>query len=188
MLVLNRESYVEMFETDRLQVRPLTQDDCPALTEILSDPAVMQYSVRGVCDEAATRKFIDWCLECYASSGLGPWGLLDKFSGDLIGFCGIGPEEVAGIEEINLGYRLAQRYWHQGYATEAAEAVLAYAFSQQLAASVVVIIEPEHIASLRVCEKVGFRHYTPLVFHNRPVRVYRMLIADWRDQQGSSPG
>ncbi|SEG19510.1 GNAT family N-acetyltransferase [Marinobacterium lutimaris] len=179
---------MELFATARLSVRPLTQHDCPVLTEMLGDPEVMQYSVRGVCDEAATRQFIDWCLQCYATNGLGPWGLVDKHSGDLIGFCGIGPEEVAGIEEISLGYRLAQRYWHQGYATEAAEGVLAYAFSEKQVASVVVIIEPEHLASVRVAEKAGLEHYTRAVFHERPVRVYRMTMADWRDQRGSYPG
>lgn len=79
------------------------------MTKILSDPEVMKYSIRGVCDEDATRRFIDWCLECYASLGIGPWALIAKDSGRLVGFCGVSPEEVNGVEEIGLGYRLAKR-------------------------------------------------------------------------------
>lgn len=176
---------MQPFETDRLLVRPLTQNDLPALAEMLGDPEVMKYSVRGVCDKAETRSFIDWCLECYSSHGMGPWGLVDKNSGDLLGFCGMGPETVAGIEEINLGYRLATKYWNRGFATEAVEAVLAYAFGHKLAASVVVIIEPEHLASVRVCEKAGFGHYTSLEFHHRPVRVYRMTAQEWSELRSS---
>jgi len=41
-------------ETERILIKPLSLDDAPALTEILSDPEVMKHSVRGVCDESAT--------------------------------------------------------------------------------------------------------------------------------------
>lgn len=179
ILSMHRENSVQLFETERLFARQLSHRDLPALTEILSDPEVMKYSVRGVCDEAATRKFIDWCLECYSFHGIGPWALVEKDSGDLVGFCGVGPELVADVEEINLGYRLARKFWNQGFATEAVKGVLDYAFGQKNFASVVVIIEPEHGASVRVSEKAGFRHYTKLEFHGRPVRLCRMTCQDW---------
>lgn len=177
--IVERKLSVQLFETQRLAVRQLSLQELPALTEILSDPEVMKYSVRGVCDEAATRKFIDWCLACYSSDGMGPWALLEKASGELIGFCGVGPELVDDVEEINLGYRLARRFWNQGLATEAAKGVMQYAFDQKHCESVVVIIEPEHTASVRVTEKVGFGDYTVRDFHNRPVRLYRMTCEDW---------
>jgi len=123
---------VPLFETERLIVRKLSHQDVPVLTTILSDPEVMRFSVRGVCDEAATLKFVDWCLDSYASHGIGPWALCVKESGDFIGFCGIGPEYIDGVEEINLGYRLAHRFWQQGYATEAVKGVLQYAFGQKI--------------------------------------------------------
>ena len=168
-----------LFETRRLIGRQLTRQDLPELTEILSDPEVMKYSVRGVCDENATREFIDWCLECYASHGMGPWALVEKDSTDLVGFCGVGPEMVDGIEEANLGYRLARRYWNQGLASEAAKGVLDYAFGRRQLSTVVVIIEPEHVASLRVAENAGFNEFGVLEFHNRQVRLYRLTRQEW---------
>ena len=176
---MHKEVSVQLFETERLVARRLSLQDLPALTEILSDPEVMKYSVRGVCDEEATGRFIDWCLECYSSHGVGPWALLEKASGALMGFCGVGPELVGDTEEINLGYRLARRFWSQGFATEAAKGVMQYAFDQKHCESVVVIIEPEHTASVRVTEKVGFGDYTVDEFHNRSVRLYRMTCEDW---------
>nr|WP_252737817.1 GNAT family N-acetyltransferase [Marinobacter salexigens] len=176
---MNKECSVQLFETQRLVVRQLSFADLPALTEILSDPAVMEYSVRGVCDEEATRQFINWCMECYASHGIGPWALSEKASGDLIGFCGVGPELVGEFEETNLGYRLARRFWNQGLASEAVKGVMQYAFEQQNCESVVAIIEPKHTASIRVTEKAGFRDYTAREFHSRPVRLYRMTRDDW---------
>ena len=167
-------------ETHRIRFRPLSLNDLSSLTPILSDPEVMRYSVKGVCDESATRKFIEWCLERYATHGLGPWALIAKSTSELIGFCGVSPEVVEGVEEINLGYRLARNYWGQGLATESATAVLNYAFNRAGIGSVVVIIEPEHEASLRVARKAGFSHYRSVQFHGRPVRLYRMSHAQWR--------
>jgi len=166
-------------ETERILIKPLSLDDAPALTEILSDPEVMKHSVRGACDESATRKFIQECLSCYKSHGVGPWALIDKKSKDFIGFCGVGPESVGEIEEFNLGYRLAKRYWGLGLATESARAVLAYALGERGLKSMVVIIEPKHVASMRVAEKVGFSNFKNKQFHGREVRVYRMTRDQW---------
>ncbi len=168
-----------LFETPRLIGRQLSRQDLPELTKILSDPEVMKYSVRGVCDENATRDFIAWCLECYESHGIGPWALVEKDSNDLVGFCGVGPEMVDGIEEANLGYRLARKYWNQGLASEAAKGVLDYAFGRRQLATVVVIIEPEHVASLRVAENAGFNEFSVIAFHGRPVRLYRLSCQEW---------
>lgn len=179
---METERSVDLFETTRLIVKELSSRDIPALTEILSDPAVMQYSLRGVCDEAATRQFIGWCMDCYSSCGFGPWALFEKTSGDLVGFCGVGPERVGDVEEINLGYRLARRFWGQGLATEAVRGVMQYAFEQKRCASVIVIIEPEHTASVRVTEKSGFGAYTVREFHGRQVRLYRMTDRVWRSR------
>ena len=87
---------------------------------------------------------------------------------------------VGNVEEINLGYRLARRYWNKGLASEAAKAVLDYAFDRKQLDSVVVIIEPEHVASLRVAEKAGFQSFDTIEFHGRPVRLYRLTRKHWR--------
>ncbi|SCZ67919.1 GNAT family N-acetyltransferase [Thiohalomonas denitrificans] len=173
-------------ETERMLIRPLSLDDVPALTGILSDPEVMKHSVRGVCDEAATRKFVKWCLACYESHGVGPWALIDKESSAFIGFCGVGPERVGDAEEVNLGYRLARGYWGRGLATESTRAVLAHAFGIKEFESVVVIVEPEHVASLRVAEKAGFCGFREVTFHGKPVRLYRLTREEWTERHNTS--
>jgi RimJ/RimL family protein N-acetyltransferase len=173
-------------ETGRMLIRSLSLGDVPVLTEILSDPEVMKHSVRGVCDEEATRRFVEWCLACYKSHGVGPWALIEKGTSNLIGFCGVGPERVGDAEEINLGYRLARRYWGRGLATESARASVAYAFETRKFESVVVMIEPEHIASLRVAEKAGFRNFQQVAFHEKPVRLYRITRDQWSETHNTS--
>lgn len=174
-----REAQLQVCETERLILRRFSLHDVPALTEILSDPEVMKHSVNGVCDEAATRKFIEWCLSCYESHGVGPWALVDKETTELVGFCGAGQEMVSGVEEINLGYRLAKRYWGKGLASEAARAVRDYVLREKQFSSVVVIIEPDHPASLKVAENAGFSNFEMLEFHGRTVRLYRLTVEQW---------
>lgn len=166
-------------ETERLVLQPFSYDDVSELAAILGDPEVMKFSVRGVCDRAATLRFIDWCRSCYERHGLGPWALFDKIEGELCGFCGLGPESVGEVEEINLGYRLARHYWGQGLATEAAKAALDYGFRRQPVETVIAIIEPENVASLRVAEKAGFSEFRDMAFHDRPARLYRMSREQW---------
>lgn len=168
-------------ETARLLIRPLALRDTPALTRILSDPEVMKHSVRGIHDEAATQRFVEWCLGCYESHGVGPWALIEKGTSVLVGFCGVGPELVRDVEEINLGYRLTRRYWGRGLATESARAALAHAFTVKAFQSVVAIVEPEHTASRRVVEKVGFHRFQEMEFHEKAVRLYRLTNDDWRE-------
>ena len=170
---------MKICETQRLIIRQFSIDDVPLLSQILSDDKVMKYSVRGVCDEDATRDFISRCMACYVSYGLGPWALIDKSSNLLIGFCGVSPQSVAGNEEPNLGYRLAVDFWNKGLAYEAATSVLEYVFTQTAHKSVVVIIEPGHIASLKVAKKIGFTGYNTHEFHGRTVQLYRLTKPQW---------
>ncbi len=169
-------------ETPRLRLRPLFTSDVPALAEILADPEVMRHSLRGVCDEMATRVFLDWCFDCYITHRTGPLAMVERDSGDFVGFCGVSPEKVKGVIELNLGYRLARRHWGMGLATEAAVAVLAHAFGDRQFDSIIAIVEQMHAASLRVVEKAGFDSFEALEYHKRPVRLYRMQREQWQQR------
>jgi len=160
-------------------VRPFRLDDVSELASILSDADVMKYSVRGVCDESETRVFIEWCMSCYVSHDVGPWALVHKEDLNLIGFCGIYTENIDGVEELSLGYRLAKQYWGKGLASESVKGVLQYAFDIKALKSVVVIIEPENVASLRVAEKAGFTIYNVIDYHSKKVRLYRLNQEQW---------
>lgn len=169
-----------MIETNRLFLRRLSLDDLTPLTDILSEPAVMEYSVGGVYNEEKTRNFLEWCLECYKFYGFGPLALIEKSSSQLIGFCGLSPEEVGEKDELNLGYRLAPHSWGKGYATECCIGVLNDSFLNGNIESVTVIINPEHEASLRVAKKVGFKDFKMGVFHGQKVEIYHLNQSDWK--------
>ncbi|ALM54631.1 GNAT family N-acetyltransferase [Halomonas huangheensis] len=168
-----------LIETERIQLRRFLDQDLVDLTTILSDPEVMRFSIRGICDQKATRSFIEGCLASYSEYGFGPLAIVDKGAGDLVGFCGICYEMVDECREVSLGYRLARRYWNQGLATEANSAALEHAFTQLGVESIITLIQPENPASWKVAEKIGFCDYTEMTFHERHVRCYRITREQW---------
>lgn len=107
--------------------------------------------------------------------------LIDRESNEFAGFCGLVPEEVEGVEEVGIGYRLARRFWQRGLAPEAARTVMAHGFDVLRLDEVVAVIEPANLASLRVAEKIGFRAFVTCRFHGREVRLYRLCRTQWRE-------
>ncbi len=178
-LLCAREDQMYLIETDRLLHRELSLDDLVPLTDILRDPAVMKYSVGGVYNEEKTRTFLEWCFECYKSHGIGPLALIEESSSQLIGFCGLSPEKVEEKEEVNLGYRLAKEYWGKGFATESSIGILNDAFRNKNIESVIVIINPEHVASLKVAKKIGFKDFDSCIFHEQKIHLYRLNHSQW---------
>ena len=88
---------MQLLETMRLQGRQFSLNDLADLTVILSDPEVMKYSLNGVYDEAATREFIEWCMECYDTHGFGPLAQIDA---DPPPQCPFQPEVIVTINAV----------------------------------------------------------------------------------------
>jgi len=170
-----------LLTTHRLTLRELTLADGPALAAILADPEVMRYSVRGVMSAHATLEFIQWCIESGTDAGLAPRAMVDNVSGSLIGFCGLNRERVDGADEIELGYRLAPSFWGRGLATEAVRATLDHGFGELGLASIIAIVQPANVASVRVIQKVGFNGFVHSQYHRLGVRIYRMTREQWRE-------
>ena len=59
-------------QTERLIIREYTEADFEALYEILSDAETMRYYPKPY-DRAGTRRWLDWCLDCYNRYGFGLW-------------------------------------------------------------------------------------------------------------------
>lgn len=166
-------------ETARLRLRPIRDDDLDALAAMLADPEVMKHSVGGVYDRERTAGFIAWCAALYHERGFGPLAMVDKETGGFVGFCGLTPEVIDGAgggeaEEIGLGYRIRRDAWGRGLATEAATAVVRYAFDTLGVSSLCAIVDRDHPASAAVARKVGFVAAEETEFSGRPVRILRL--------------
>jgi RimJ/RimL family protein N-acetyltransferase len=145
-------------ETERLVLREWRAEDAAALFALTSDPEVMRHiGDRRPWDTVERAEaWLGRVAESYRERGYGFWAVVEKSSGREVGSCGFGPQPGTGAPEF--GYLYARHAWGRGYATEAGRAVMHYGFERLGFARVVACTTPEHTASQRVLEKLGF-HY-----------------------------
>lgn len=144
-------------KTERLILRPFQSTDLNSAYQLFSDPEVMRFSLHGPYTEQKSKNFIEQCMFKSKNNEPSLLAVIDKKSNQLIGSCGFFPQQIQGMAELELGYRLLKNYWGQGLATEAAMAMKAYAFNEMGLTRLISLIEAENIASVRVAEKNGFK-------------------------------
>ena len=108
-----------IFETERLIVRELEQADFGDLAEILQDAEVM-YAYEHDFTDKDVQEWLDRQRARYEQYGFGLWAVLLKPEGLMIGQAGLTMQPYRGEEVLEIGYLLKKKYWHRGYATEAA--------------------------------------------------------------------
>jgi [ribosomal protein S5]-alanine N-acetyltransferase len=143
-----------ILETPRLRLREFVPQDVDTLLAVLGDPVAMQY-YPAAFDRREVEEWIERNRSRYESDGYGLWAMLLKNSGELIGDCGCFLRDVAGRDEIEIGYHVRRDLWGNGYATEAAQACMQYAFTKLGVDRVISLIRPENVQSIRVAEKNG---------------------------------
>jgi len=157
---------VFLLETERLLIRNWRDEDRNLFREINRDPKVMEFFPwRRTYEEADA--MLERLRTMIEETGLGFYALEEKESGEPVGFCGIGPASISPVmpeETIEIGWRLATRYWGKGYATEAAQAVLKYAFEDRRLDAVLSFAVAENTRSTAVMRRIGLRRLAILDF------------------------
>ncbi|BAZ46466.1 putative acetyltransferase [Chondrocystis sp. NIES-4102] len=166
---------MQIIETPRLSLRYITISDLEALVPILGDPKVMEFSLLGVHNRQQIRQFIEQRLLSYLETGFGLYAVVYKENQELIGYCGFFIQKVAQQQEVEIGYRLATKYWGQGLATEAAQAVLNYGKQRYNFQRFICLIDPANTRSIRVAQKLGMTLETKLVYHGLDVEMYSLI-------------
>lgn len=161
-----------IWETSRLILRKITDEDKEPLLQILGDPEVMRFSVHGPDDEAGVLKFIEATKRRYERDGVAQWAVIEKSSGQFIGECGISVQMVDNQKVYEIGYRFNRQYWGKGFGSEAAIACRDYGFGKLELSRVISIIEKENQASIGVAKKVGMTLEKETTFHQIPVEIY----------------
>jgi RimJ/RimL family protein N-acetyltransferase len=141
-----------MIETPRLILRPWRDEDRDPFWAMAGDPRVMEFLpplTRDGSDAA-----VDRMIALEAEHGYVFWALERKSEHDFIGFCGIMPPR-SPIFEHEVGWRLAHHAWGQGYAREAAEASLNWAWANLSAPSITATTNPANRRSWGLMERLG---------------------------------
>lgn len=139
--------------TARTRMRPLTSDDVDLVHKLWTDAAVRKFLWDDVViDRERAAQVVDMSGRDFAAHGFGLWLIQLQGSGQTIGFCGLRESEHGAPE---LLYGLWPQWWGQGFATEAARAVLAYALGILGHAVIAAATDVPNLASIRVLTRLG---------------------------------
>ncbi len=167
-------------QTDRLLIRQFEPGDWPAFHAYASDPGVMAYIPGGPLSQDQAIQFV----QKHAGEQAEAFAVLIKNTDTLIGHLTFHPWFAPQTYE--LGWVINPPFQAQGYATEAARALLQYCFETLMAHRVIATCQPENHASYRVMEKLGMRregHFQKCIYRGEQIwwdeLFYAILETEW---------
>ncbi|MGC1873009.1 MAG: GNAT family N-acetyltransferase [Acidobacteriaceae bacterium] len=180
-----------MIETERLRLRRWREADLPAFAAMNADPNVRRYfSSRLTREEsdASVARFI----RMYALDGYAFMATELRKNSEFIGLIGIQRMSFLlpgrSVPAVEIGWRLNEKSWGKGLATEGARACLDRAFGQFRLPEVVAFTTPANLPSRRVMEKIGMTRNPdddfddPRIPAGNPCQrhvLYRIQKSDW---------
>ena len=150
-------SKIPSLETERLLLREMKKSDFNDVYEYSSNPQTSEYLLWEVHRSPEyTKEFLDYVISKYKSGEYNDWALVYKPDNKMIGTCGFTKiDQENNVAEI--GYVINPNYWNMGIATEAAEAVIDFAFNTMGMNRVEAKFMYGNDASLSVMKKLGMK-------------------------------
>lgn len=148
---------MQVLETDRLIIRWLTVEDAAFILELVNDPSWLRFiGDRGVRTLEDARNYIlKGPAEMYGRLGFGLYLVELKDEGVPIGTCGLIKRD--SLKDVDIGFAFLPSFRGQGYAYEAASAVLAYGKNTLGLKRIVAIVSPGNERSIKLLEKLGLQ-------------------------------
>lgn len=143
------------FETSRLKFSPVALDDASLIFDGYASrerPTRFMNFARHEC-LAESEAWAARCVKCWNDGSAFPWTLTNRLTGAYIGNI----ELRLAPPKADFGYILCEDAWGQGYASEAASAIVGRALGQPEIFRVWATCHPDNVASARVLEKSGLR-------------------------------
>lgn len=177
---------VQSIETQQLIIRRFAPTDWQAVYAYTSDASVMAYIPDGSFSETQASEFVDKHTGAHAEA----FPVILKTEHQLVGHMIFHPWFAPRTYEI--GWVFHPAYHGQGYATEAARALLHYGFEELQSHRIIATCQPENSASYRVMEKIGMRregHFRKCIYYQDNLwwdeYFYAILEEDWFSRNGS---
>ncbi len=173
--------------TARLTLRDFTADDWPAVLAYQRDPRYLRYYEWTERTPEDVRAFVGLFLAQQQERPRLRFqpAIVLTATGELIGNCGV-RRSSAGSPVAELGYEIAPDRWGHGYATEAARAMLTFAFDELRVHRVAAWCVADNAGSIRVLQKLGMRREGHLreteQYKGRwwDTLVFALLEPEWR--------
>jgi RimJ/RimL family protein N-acetyltransferase len=146
----------DSLRTPRLILRRWLPEDRVPFAAMNADPRVMQFFPAPLTPDESDNLLAR--IEAHFDQhGFGLWAVEVPGTASFAGFIGLStPRFDAPFTPcVEIGWRLAARYWNLGFATEGARAALSYGFEVLKLNEILAFTVPDNVRSLRVMEKIG---------------------------------
>lgn len=145
-----------VLETERLVLRRLTLDDAEFILSLLNEPSFLQYiGDKKVRNTAGARQYLlNGPIASYEQNGFGLYLVELKEPQTPTGMCGLLKREE--LADVDIGFAFVPDFWGQGFASEAAKAVMNYARQTLKLKRIVAITNPDNESSIKLLERLGF--------------------------------
>ncbi len=173
--------------TARLRLEPFNQSHLDGLQAMNSDPQVMRY----ITGRAETReetlasiarvkaRWDEWLFSW--------WVFIERDSHQIIGAGCIQHLGRDAANPLEIGWRLRQDKWHQGFASEAAQEMARFAFETFGVGTLCAVCHPDNKASEKVMQRLGMQFRAIEHWYDADMLTYAMTRADW-DGRPALPG
>ncbi|WP_068786164.1 GNAT family N-acetyltransferase [Paenibacillus phocaensis] len=175
--------------TERLRLREYTWEDEPAAHAYAADPLVVEHMLWGPNTSEETRDFLRQAIQKQDDVPRDTYELavILQTTGQLIGGCSL---ILAGARQAELGYCFHRSFWGQGYATEAARAMMRMGFQDLGLHRIYATCRPANEGSAKVMQKLGMQyegHFREHRWHKgrwRDSYQYSILSREFEDKGG----
>ncbi len=174
--------------TSRLILRQWKDSDLPIFAEMNSSEKVMKYFPK-LLSEMESNAFASRLVDLIEKRGWGLWAVELKESSEFIGYTGLHDiaVELSFSPAVEIGWRLSDKYWGKGYATEAAKKVLCFAFNEIGLDEILSITSVINYPSRAVMERINMTDSVKNFFHpsipdDSPLKehvLYKITKSDW---------
>jgi ribosomal-protein-alanine N-acetyltransferase len=172
--------------TYTFSLRPWTLEDAPALLALMQEAGMFRYFPPSptLPSLEKAQRYINHHLAHWQQRGYGHWAVVTH-AGELAGWNGL--EYLPETDETEVAYILGQAYRGRGISTTAARAALEFGFRSAGLTSIIGLVHPENIPSIRVLEKCGLGFIDNKVYFGMEMRRYRIEKADFEACSRSWP-
>ena len=150
-----------VLETDRLLLREMKMSDAEKLYEMDFNPNVHKYLWnKPVTSIEEVYKYIEMVRDQYVKNEIGRFVVIEKESNELMGWAGLKYNTEMVNNKVNfydIGYRLNEKFWGKGYASEASFAWLDYGFNVMKINVMQAATHADNIGSNKILKKIGLK-------------------------------
>lgn len=164
---------IPTLETARLRLRAFTLDDWDQYAEMYADESFVRFLSGKPLSKDEAWESMAIILGHWNLLGYGIWALECKATGRLIGRAGL--FNLPQWPDVEACWALSPRFWGNGYATEAGQASVRWAFQETGLGRLISLIHPENKASEAVALRLGEEFREKITFKGEPANVFGIV-------------